>query len=139
MKSWQVRSFFYNIKPLFFTVTLFIDSNLSKQEQLNDLRKGIDARIEEVTKLAFENEQQYMKYLNFAEKYSPKNILDELRKAAGKADEESEQIADDFLNGKIDVDKFLSNYLKTRTLCQTRKTKEEKFSQQLNSLKKAGF
>lgn len=80
-----------------------------------------------------------MKYQAYAEKYSPKNILDELSKAAGKADEESDKIADDFLNGRIDVEKFLSMYLKTRALCQTRKTKEEKFSQQLNSLEKAGF
>lgn len=80
-----------------------------------------------------------MKYQSFAEKYSPKNILEELRKAAGKADEDSEKIADDFMNGKIDVEKFLPLYLKIRALCQTRKTKEEKFSQQLNSLEKAGF
>lgn len=80
-----------------------------------------------------------MKYQNFAEKYSPKNILQELKKAAGKADEESEKIADDFMNGTVDVEKFVSMYLKTRTLCQMRKTKEEKFSQQLSSLKKAGF
>lgn len=52
-----------------------VDSNLSKQENLEQLRKGIDARIAEVTKLAFENEQLHMKYQNFAEKYSPKNIL----------------------------------------------------------------
>lgn len=53
----------------------FVDSNLAKQEQLEELRKGIDARIAEVTKLSFENEQLHMKYQNFAEKYSPKNIL----------------------------------------------------------------
>lgn len=66
-------------------------------------------------------------------------LQEELRKAARKADEESESIADDFLNGKIDVEKFLGLYLKTRALCQSRKTKEEKFSQQLSSLEKAGF
>lgn len=51
------------------------DSNLSKKDELDELRKGIDARIAEVTKLAFENEQLHMKYQNFADKYSPKNIL----------------------------------------------------------------
>lgn len=62
-----------------------------------------------------------------------------MRKAAGNADEESERIADDFLSGNMDVERFLSLYLKTRMLCQTRKTKEEKFAQQLSSLEKAGF
>lgn len=129
----------YVCENYFLIFHLLTDSNLSKQEELEELRKGVDSRIAEVTKLAFENEQLYMKYQSFAEKYSPKNILDELSKAAGKADEESEKIADGFLNGRIDVEKFLSLYLKTRALCQTRKTKEEKFSQQLNSLEKAGF
>lgn len=64
---------------------------------------------------------------------------EKLRVAAEEAESESEKIAENFLSGNLDVDNFLQLYLKKRTLCQTRKTKEEKFSQQLNSLAKAGF
>lgn len=64
--------FFYNQR---FLIVLFVDSNLLKQEKLEELKRGIDVRIAEVTKLAFENEQLHMKYQNFADKYSPKNIL----------------------------------------------------------------
>jgi ESCRT-I complex subunit VPS37 len=50
------------------------ESNLSKQEQLKELRGNIDQRIEEVTKLAFENERLHVKYQNLSDKYSPINI-----------------------------------------------------------------
>jgi ESCRT-I complex subunit VPS37 len=115
------------------------ESNLSKQEQLKELRGNIDQRIEEVTKLAFENERLHVKYQNLSDKYSPINIKQQLRSAAEKAELDCENIADSFLKGGIDVDNFINLYTKTRTLCQTRKTKEEKLSHQLDSLLRAGF
>jgi ESCRT-I complex subunit VPS37 len=103
------------------------------------LRGNIDQRIEEVTKLAFENERLHVKYQNLSDKYSPINIKQQLRSAAEKAELDCENIADSFLKGGIDVDNFINLYTKTRTLCQTRKTKEEKLSHQLDSLLRAGF
>ncbi|RZC34361.1 vacuolar protein sorting-associated protein 37A [Asbolus verrucosus] len=115
------------------------ESNLAKQEQLQELKMNVDRRIEEVTKLAFENERLHVKYQDLSNKYSPVNIKEQLRSAAQKAELECENIADTFLRGEIDVDKFVVLYTKTRALCQTRKTKEEKLSHQLDSLLKAGF
>lgn len=66
-------------------------------------------------------------------------LKEQLQSAAEEADKNSEEIAESFLRGELDVDKFVKVYLKARTLCQARKTKEEKFSQQLNNLEKAGF
>ncbi|KAJ3654658.1 hypothetical protein Zmor_013832 [Zophobas morio] len=115
------------------------ETNLSKQVELVELKANIDKRIEEVTKLAFENERLHVKYQNLSDKYSPVNIKDQLRSGAEKAEQECENIADSFLKGDIDVDRFVTLYTKTRSLCQTRKTKEEKLSHQLDSLLKAGF
>lgn len=115
------------------------DLNLSKEKQLEELQKDIDFRIQEVTKLAFENERLNITYQNLSDKYSPENIKDQLKQAAQKSESESERIADAFLKGEIDVDKFVNMYIQSRMLTQTRKTKEEKLSQQLQSLKKAGF
>lgn len=50
------------------------EANLAKQEQLLNLRKEIDGRIEEVAKLAFENERLHVIYQNYSDKYSPRNI-----------------------------------------------------------------
>ncbi|EFA03761.1 vacuolar protein sorting-associated protein 37A [Tribolium castaneum] len=115
------------------------ESNLSKQEQLSELRSEIEQKIGEVTKLAFENERLHMKYQDMSDKYSPFNIKEQLRLAAEKAESECESIADGFLKGEVDVDKFVNLYTKARSLCQARKTKEEKLSHQLESLSKAGF
>ncbi|CAH0558209.1 unnamed protein product [Brassicogethes aeneus] len=115
------------------------ESNLSKQQQLEDLRFGIDSRIEEVTKLAFENERLLGIYQDLSDKYSPRNIQDQLRIAASQAELEGEKIAENFLKGEMDVDRFVNQYISTRKLCQMRKTKEEKLGHQLDSLEKAGF
>ena len=67
------------------------------------------------------------------------SLQDRLKSAAQAADAESEKIANAFLNREIDVEKFLQTYLNSRKLTQMRKTKEEKLSQQLQSLQQAGF
>lgn len=137
--------------------TPFKESNLSKEKDVSILQHDIETKIEEVTKLAFENERLNMSYQTLSEKYSPRNIKvigiwasswiwnvlfllqDQLKSAAKIADAETEKIANAFLNGEIDVEKFLQTYLNSRKLTQMRKTKEEKLSQQLQSLKQAGF
>lgn len=53
---------------------MLTDSNLSKREQLQGLRKDIDVKIEEAAKLAFENERLHAHYQGLSDKYSPKNI-----------------------------------------------------------------
>ncbi|CAG9768931.1 unnamed protein product [Ceutorhynchus assimilis] len=115
------------------------EDNLNKEQQLSNLKASVDSRIEEVTKLAFDNERLYSVYQNLSEKYSPRNIQEELGKAAKTAEEDGEQIAESFLKGDLDVDKFLNNFIKSKSLYQMRKTKEEKLSQQLDRLEKAGF
>lgn len=120
-------------------MNFFSESNLSKKDRLTELHQQIDSQIEEVTKLAFENERLFVKYQDFSDKYAPQNIQDHLRIAAQEADTESEKIAESFLSGEIDLDKFLNDFIKTKTLSQTRKTKEEKLGEQLDKLEKAGF
>lgn len=115
------------------------ESNLKMQDQLEELRSGIESRIEEITKLSFETERLHSVYQNLSEKYSPRNIQEQLRLAAVEAEKESDEIAENFLNGQIDVDKFVQQFLRSRALCQNRKTREEKLAHQLDSLERAGF
>ncbi|XP_050302671.1 vacuolar protein sorting-associated protein 37A isoform X2 [Anthonomus grandis grandis] len=115
------------------------EENLSKEKHLIELKEHVNSQMEEVAKLAFENERLYSIYQNLSEKYSPKNIQEELSKAAKEADQESEQITESFLDGAIDVDKFLNLFIRSKTKYQLRKTKEEKLGQQLDRLQKAGF
>ncbi|CAG9825082.1 unnamed protein product [Phaedon cochleariae] len=113
--------------------------NLSKEEKLQELRKDVNSRIEEVNKLAFDNERLHSVYKSLSDKYTPRHIKEQLGLAAEKADRETEKVAESFLNGETDVEKFLADFIKIKTLSQTRKTKEEKLSQQLDRLERAGF
>ncbi|XP_060527774.1 vacuolar protein sorting-associated protein 37A [Cylas formicarius] len=115
------------------------ESNLKKEEILTQSKEKINFQIEEVTKLAFENERLFSLFQNLSEKYLPRNIQEELKKAAEKAEEESEIIAEAFLQGEIDVDKFVSQFIRTKASSQLRKSKEEKLTRQLDKLERAGF
>ncbi|XP_076269970.1 vacuolar protein sorting 37A isoform X2 [Rhynchophorus ferrugineus] len=115
------------------------ENNLSKEQKLHQLQESVDSRLEDVSTLTFNNEKLYNVYQNLSQKYSPRNIQEELRKSAKQAEEDSDKIVDSFLQGDLDVDSFLNIFIRTKALCQLRKTKEEKLCQQLDHLEKAGF
>lgn len=66
-------------------------------------------------------------------------MQESLQNASTEADEQSESIAENFLNGHLDVDNFVSSYIKSRIVSHTRKAKEEKLTHQLSELERAGF
>ncbi|KAK3914798.1 Vacuolar protein sorting-associated protein 37A [Frankliniella fusca] len=66
-------------------------------------------------------------------------LLERLRSATLQADEESERVAEHFLSGGMNVDQFLVDYVNKRMMSHIRKIKEEKLSQQLRDLLKAGY
>uniref|UniRef100_A0A8C6GZG6 Vacuolar protein sorting 37A n=1 Tax=Mus spicilegus TaxID=10103 RepID=A0A8C6GZG6_MUSSI len=52
-----------------------------------------------------------------------------LKVAAHEAEEESDNIAEDFLEGKTEIDDFLNSFKEKRTICHCRRAKEEKLHQ----------
>ncbi|GLV39254.1 Vacuolar protein sorting 37A [Carabus blaptoides fortunei] len=115
------------------------DTNLAKKNKLVQLHAERTPRIETLTKLLNSNEMLSLNYQLLSDRYKPSNIKESLRGAAARADEQSESIAERFLSGELDVDHFVSSYIKSRTLSHTRKTKEEKLAHQLSELERAGF
>uniref|UniRef100_A0A3Q3IZZ9 VPS37 C-terminal domain-containing protein n=1 Tax=Monopterus albus TaxID=43700 RepID=A0A3Q3IZZ9_MONAL len=55
-----------------------------------------------------------------------------LKVAAHQAEEESEETAENFLEGQTDIDEFLASFMEKRTLCHSRRAKEEKLQQSIN-------
>jgi len=127
------------LEDLMTQIEELVDSNLVKKEKIDELKQDVQLKVEEVTKLAFETENLIGAYQNLAEKYSPKNIKNLLHDAADEENNNSEKIAESFIRGDLDVEKFVLDYVKSRSLAQVRKTKEEKLSQQLQRLERAGF
>lgn len=74
-----------------------------------------------------------------SEKLAPANIQESLLICAAQSEEESEKIAENFLQKRIDVDAFLGEYLEKRIETHLRKFKGERLGAQLQELHKAGF
>ncbi|XP_033223373.1 vacuolar protein sorting-associated protein 37A [Belonocnema kinseyi] len=114
-------------------------SNLTKEEELKQLQEEVGSKVETVKELKARYDQLIRKYNKLSEVFTPDHIKECLQKAADESHEKSEKIAEDFLNRKIDVERFLSTYIECRKLGQARRTKEEKLAHQLNELKRAGY
>lgn len=115
------------------------ESNAAKEPELEQLQADVTDKVKAVTVLKARYDNLIQRYNKLSEVFTPDHIKECLREAADESHEESEKIAEDFLNRKIDVERFLSTYIECRKLGQARRTKEEKLAHQLNELKRAGF
>lgn len=115
------------------------EANVAKEPELRELQSDVANKVQTVTALKARYDQLIQRYNKLSEAFTPDHIKECLRKAADESHEESERIAEDFLNRKIDVERFLSTYIECRKLGQARRTKEEKLAHQLNELKRAGY
>ncbi|XP_045902368.1 vacuolar protein sorting-associated protein 37A isoform X3 [Micropterus dolomieu] len=110
-------------------VTNIVDiakKNLQMEPQLEDKRQEMLHKYEQLTqmKLAFETRMQRQHELS--ESCSLSTLQARLKVAAHQAEEESEEIAENFLEGRTDIDEFLTSFMEKRTLCHSRRAKEEK-------------
>ncbi|KOC67719.1 Vacuolar protein sorting-associated protein 37A [Habropoda laboriosa] len=115
------------------------EANVAKEPELRELQSNVVNKVQTVAALKARYDQLIQRYNKLSEVFTPDHIKECLRKAADESHEESERIAEDFLNRKIDVERFLSTYIECRKLGQARRTKEEKLAHQLNELKRAGY
>ncbi|KAM0733809.1 Vacuolar protein sorting-associated protein 37A [Formica fusca] len=115
------------------------EANAAKEPELKQLQADVTDNVKTVAVLKARYDHLIQRYNKLSEVFTPDHIKECLREAADESHEESEKIAEDFLNRKIDVERFLSTYIECRKLGQARRTKEEKLAHQLNELKRAGF
>ncbi|XP_012233366.1 vacuolar protein sorting-associated protein 37A [Linepithema humile] len=115
------------------------ETNATKEPELKQLQADVADKVKTVAVLKARYDHLIQRYNKLSEVFTPDHIKECLRQAADESHEESEKIAEDFLNRKIDVERFLSTYIECRKLGQARRTKEEKLAHQLNELKRAGF
>lgn len=111
-------------------------------ERSNDYERARDAtiqKVEELTTLRASFEDMTIKQQKASEKLAPPSIQESLLIFAVQSEEESEKIAEDFLQKQIDVDSFLGRYMEKRIETHLRKFKGEKLGSQLRELQKAGF
>ncbi|KAJ8000797.1 hypothetical protein DPEC_G00184050 [Dallia pectoralis] len=106
--------------------------NLQMEPRLEGKRQEMLFKYEQLTedKSAFETKMQ--RQHDLSESCSLSALQARLKVAAHQAEEESEETAESFLEGKSEIDDFLANFMEKRTLCHSRRAKEEKLQQSIN-------
>ncbi|XP_046983017.1 vacuolar protein sorting-associated protein 37A [Schistocerca americana] len=120
-------------------IVALAESNLSRQPELQAAREAVRAKAEKVSALRARFEELGVEHRRLAERYAPDNIRETLCLAAQQSDEESDAVAEAFLSGRVDVERFAAQYIRIRALSHERKTKEEKLQSQLRELQRAGY
>ncbi|XP_047520705.1 vacuolar protein sorting-associated protein 37B [Pieris napi] len=107
--------------------------NLSKEPELEGLKADVQEKSEIGENLCSRIQELLDEYKTKSAGISPDTTLALLQTAAAETEEQSENIAQDFLTGKIDVDKFLEDFEPIRKSMHLRKFKAEKMSDLLRS------
>ncbi|XP_027454742.1 vacuolar protein sorting-associated protein 37A isoform X2 [Zalophus californianus] len=92
-------------------------------------RQTILDKYELLTQLKSTFEKKMQRQHELSESCSASALQARLKVAAHEAEEESDNIAEDFLEGKTEIDDFLSSFMEKRTICHCRRAKEEKLQQ----------
>ncbi|XP_045205161.1 vacuolar protein sorting-associated protein 37A-like [Mercenaria mercenaria] len=102
--------------------------NLSKKPVIEDLKQQVSEMMQEFESLRTQFESNQEKQCSLIDQFHPSVIQNNLKVAILEAEEESEKIVEDFLDKKIDIEEFTTQFLEKRALYHTRRAKEEKMN-----------
>ncbi|KAM3864977.1 vacuolar protein sorting-associated protein 37A [Diretmus argenteus] len=117
-------------------VTSIVDmakKNLQTEPQLDGKRQEMLYKYELLTQMKSAFETKMQRQHELSESCSLSALQARLKVAAHQAEEESEETAENFLEGRIEIDDFLTSFMEKRTLCHSRRAKEEKLQQSINT------
>lgn len=117
-------------------VTNIVDlakKNLQMEPQLEGKRQEMLYKYEQLTQMKSAFETRLQRQHELSESCSLSTLQARLKVAAHQAEEESEEMAQNFLEGRTDIDEFLTSFMEKRTLCHSRRAKEEKLQQSINT------
>ncbi|XP_060102390.1 vacuolar protein sorting-associated protein 37A [Heteronotia binoei] len=106
--------------------------NLLLEPSLEAKRQAVLDKYEQLTQLKTMFEKKMQRQHELSESCSASALQARLKVAAHEAEEESDTIAEDFLEGKTEIDDFLSSFMEKRTICHCRRAKEEKLQQAIS-------
>lgn len=99
------------------------------EPSLEAKRQTVLDKYELLTQMKSAFEKKMQRQHELSESCSASTLQARLKVAAHEAEEESDNIAEDFLEGKTEIDDFLSSFMEKRTICHCRRAKEEKLQQ----------
>uniref|UniRef100_A0A8C5B392 VPS37A subunit of ESCRT-I n=1 Tax=Gadus morhua TaxID=8049 RepID=A0A8C5B392_GADMO len=107
--------------------------NLQMEPQLEGKRQEMLYKYDQLTQMKMAFETKLQRQHELSESCSVSALQARVKVSAHQAEEESEETADHFLEGRSDIDDFLSSFMEKRTLCHSRRAKEEKLQQSINT------
>lgn len=106
--------------------------NLQMEPVLETKRHAILDKYEVLTQMKSSFEKKMQRQHELSESCSLSALQASLKVSAHEAEEESDNIAEDFLEGKTETEDFLSNFMEKRTSYHCRRAKEEKLQQAIS-------
>ncbi|CAO2611941.1 Vacuolar protein sorting-associated protein 37A [Lemmus lemmus] len=103
--------------------------NLLLEHSLETKRQTVLDKYELLIQMKSNFEKKMQRQHELSESCSASALQARLKVAAHEAEEESDNIAEEFLEGKTEIDDFLSSFKEKRTICHCRRAKEEKLHQ----------
>lgn len=104
-------------------------NNLSLKPVLEEKKKVLLEKYDIFNEVKADYDKNAERQEQLRQFYDIRHIQDNLKVAALQAEEESESIAERFLEGKITVEEFKKNYMSKRKLSHLRHAKEERLEQ----------
>ncbi|XP_061335232.1 vacuolar protein sorting-associated protein 37C [Pezoporus flaviventris] len=105
------------------------EQNLKFQAPLETGRTELGSKYEELQKLAQRCQEQKAKLEKFSAALHPQTLLDLLQVESQKIEEESEQMAEKFLEGAVPLDTFLEQFSSMRKLSHLRRVRVDKLQE----------
>ncbi|XP_058241095.1 vacuolar protein sorting-associated protein 37A [Hemibagrus wyckioides] len=114
------------------TIVTVAKKNLQLEPQLEGKRQEMLYKYEQLTQMKSAFQTKMQRQHELSESCSLSALQARLKVAAHQAEEESEETAENFLEGKTEIDDFLTSFMEKRTLCHSRRAKEEKLQQSIS-------
>ncbi|XP_064612950.1 vacuolar protein sorting-associated protein 37B-like [Liolophura sinensis] len=105
------------------------EHNLTYQPQLEKLKGEVASGHEEVRRLQGVLEEDRAQLLLRSNDQSLDMLLALLQTECAKTEEESEQLAENFCDKKLEVDRFVEEFMQSRTLAHLRRIKCDKMAE----------
>ncbi|XP_027314806.1 vacuolar protein sorting-associated protein 37C [Anas platyrhynchos] len=105
------------------------EQNLKFQEPLETGRSDLSRKYEELRELAERCKEQKAKLEKFSAAMHPQMLLDLLQVESQKIEEESEKMAEKFLEGEVALESFLEQFSVMRKLAHLRRVRVEKLQE----------
>ncbi|NXN95058.1 VP37C protein, partial [Rhinopomastus cyanomelas] len=105
------------------------EQNLKFQAPLETGRSELSSKYEELQRLAERCREQKAQLEKFSAALHPQTLLDLLQVESQKIEEESEKMAEKFLEGEVPLEAFLESFAAVRKLSHLRRVRVEKLQE----------